>query len=227
MPKSALPVPAALSKSQSAELDKIAKFIREQHPLVKMDFSNLTFRRFAIGCYLLRARAILPDGKDGPKTGDESNAITFVKWKHQQFPDLSSSTLYDYQSFATRALEKFPELEGFEITRSVSDAKREEILAQLKQCVNGKDQTLFLRAMGEIPEATPAGGDRGGRRPKKDIAREHRVAYERAQDAWTHLCDELDREDAQQSWKLVEPTLRERILRSLAIATKIREYHRG
>lgn len=219
-----MPKSTALAKSQTVELDALAKRIRELHPEAKRFFSSFTFARFGIGCFLLRARTLLPDAKDGPKTADNEDTLTFVKWKHQQFGDIPSRTLYDYQAYATRVLEAYPELEGFDPSKSVSDKKREEILAQLKSCINGKDVTLCLRAMGEIPEATPAGGDRGGRRPKKDLIREHAIEHQRATEFWNHICDEVDREASLQSWKLVDANLRDRIIRTLALGAEIKTW---
>lgn len=219
-----MPKSTALTKSPAVELDALAKRIRELHPEAKRYFANFTFARFAIGCFLLRARALLPDGKDGPKTAGEDDAMTFVKWKHLEFPDLANSTLYNYQAFASGVLDRFPELEGFDLSKSVSDKKREEILAQLKSCINGKDVTLCLRAMGEIPEATPAGGDRGGRRPKKDLVKSHAIEQQRATEFWNHICDDIDREASLNSWKLVDAPLRDRIIRTLALGVEIKKW---
>lgn len=214
----------ALSKSNRAELDKLAKNIRELHPEVKRYFSNFTFARFAIGCWLLRARAILPDGRRGPGAPADDDGLTFVKWKRQEFPDLPNSTLYDYQSYASRVLETYPELADFDPAKSVTEKKREELLAQLKSCINGKDVTLCLRAMGEIPDATPPGGDRGGRRPKKDIVQEHAIEQQRATEFWVQMCNEIDREASLASWKLVDAPLRDRIIRTLALGAEIKEW---
>ena len=213
----------ALSKRQTVELDRLAKGVREMVPQAKMYWSNFTFARFAIGCLLLRARAILPDGQRGPGAKDDQ-ALTFVKWKRQQFPDIPNRTLSDYQSFSARVLDRFPNLEGFDVAKDISDTKREALLEQLKSCINGKDVTLCLRAMGEIPEATPPGGDRGGRRPKKDIVREHAIEYQRATEVWTHICDEIQREANLQSWKLVDRDIRDLIINTLDIAGEIREW---
>lgn len=224
MPK---PKSTAVTKSQAVELDRLAKGVREWHPEAKRFFSNFTFARFAIGFFLLRARAILPDSARGPKTDgrdDDALTLTFVTWKRQQFPDIPNRTLYDYQAFSARVLETFPKLEHFDVTKSISDDEREQLLSKLKSCISGKDVTLCLRAMGEIPEATPPGGDRGGRRPKKDIVREHANEQQRATESWNHICDEIIRESSLNSWKLVSREMRDRIIKSLDLANEIREW---
>lgn len=207
---------------QSAELAKIAAAIRTLHPEAKRYFSNFCFARFAIGCYLLRARAVLPDLKRGPTVADsDAGEITFTKWKKAEFADIGATTLYNYQMFASRVIERFPELERFDPHRQVSDTKREEILEQLKSCIDGKEVTLSLRAMGEIPDATPPGGDRGGRRPKKDMIREATIEQQRATEVWRGICTEIEREASLQSWKILDAELRRQVVASLSLVNEI------
>ena len=213
----------AVVKNQTTELNFLAKRIREVHPQAKMFFSNLTFARFAIGCWLMRARSILPDSKRGPGAEDADD-LTFVKWKHREFPDMNNSTLANYQTFAETALARHPALEGFDPNKTVSDAEREDVLAQLKQCVNGKDQTLFLRTMNEIPDATPAGGDRGGRRPKKDLIRDAEAERKRAEDAWMEIVERIEGEMALESYKTLSHVVLDRIIHALGAGKKISQF---
>lgn len=176
-------------KPETNELDDIAGQIKEWFPQCKMAFSNFVGYRFLIGRALIRARELVPCAKPGPKQLDPKFGNNYppdpknpksiaaynqvqsgiLAWQRTSFPDIATSTLHDYKAFAERVIATHPEMAKIDLL-TLAEARRDEVHAKLKGCVSGKDVTLCLRAMNEIPDAQKPGGDRGGRRPKKGEA---------------------------------------------------------
>jgi hypothetical protein len=218
------PLKKAEPVSQETELANIVHNINEWYPMCKMAFSNFIGYRFMIGVSLLRAKELIPSAKPGPKllpkpgekmSKKELDAYNeaqegFTVWKRKNFPAIPNSTLHDYKCYAERVLTSDPDMATLDLT-TLPESKRGEVYAKLKAAVTGKDVTACLRAMNEIPDATPPGWDRGGRRPKKLVIdmkdKDTSTAF------WTDMLQKMKDEGINaKSWQIIDKPLQSKLL---------------
>lgn len=196
------------------ELTTIETRINEWYPQCRMAFSNFLGYRFMIGVALIRAKNLVQGAKPGPKEigAEEDQQTGFMAWKRSAFPGIPNRTLHDYKVFAERVVTANPNMSELDLA-ALPEEQRDEVYARLKAAVTGKDVTLCLRAMNEIPDAQAPGGDRGGRRPKKNLVVEAGAEHAEGVAFWERALVDLRLEGIEKkSWKLLNKKEQHKLL---------------